>query len=202
MGQQAKCTARFAGKVSAGTAYLESAELDFRGDFRLRVPFKDVSEVEARRGKLSVRFPSGVASFALGPLAEKWAVKIRYPRSLLDKLGVKPDSKVAVLGLEDASFWKDLRARTPTISQGKAPEGCDLVFLGAEQKKDLGRLKTLRKAIHPAGAIWVVWPKGQKALTEDDVRNLGPQLGLVDVKVVSFSQTLSALKMVIPLSLR
>jgi len=202
MGQQAKCTARFAGKVSAGTAYLESVELDFRGDFRLRVPFKDVAAVAARRGKLSVRFPKGVASFELGPLAEKWALKIRYPRGLMDKLGVKPDSKVAVLGLEEASFWKDLRARTPTISRGKAPKGCDLVFLAAEQKKDLGRLKTLRAAIHPAGAIWVVWPKGQKALTEDDVRNLGPQAGLVDVKVASFSETLSALKLVIPLSLR
>ena len=34
----------------------------------------------------------GEATFELGPKAERWAERIRNPKSLLDKLGVKPES--------------------------------------------------------------------------------------------------------------
>ena len=40
-----------------------------------------------------------------------------------------------------------------------------------------------------------MWPKGRKEFREDDVRAAGPSVGLVDVKVVAFSETLSGLKM-------
>ena len=46
--------------------------------------------------------------------------------------------------------------------------------------------------------IWVVWAKGRKEFREDDVRAYGPTAGLVDVKVMSFSDVLSGLKLVIP----
>jgi hypothetical protein len=69
-------------------------------------------------------------------------------------------------------------------------------------KSDLARLDALREQIKPEGGIWVVWPKGRKEFREDDVRAAGPSMGLVDIKVVAFSETLSALKMVIPLKLR
>jgi hypothetical protein len=46
--------------------------------------------------------------------------------------------------------------------------------------------------------IWVVWPKGQKHIREDDIRRRAIACGLVDIKVCSFSDTLSALKLVIP----
>ena len=44
--------------------------------------------------------------------AEKWALKIRYPRSLLDKLGVKPGARIAVLGSFEPYFLADLASRT------------------------------------------------------------------------------------------
>jgi hypothetical protein len=50
--------------------------------------------------------------------------------------------------------------------------------------------------------VWVVWPKGRKELREDDVRAAGGPAGLVDVKVMAFSDTLSGLKMVVPLARR
>jgi hypothetical protein len=62
----------------------------------------------------------------------------------------------------------------------------------------LSRLTALREQIVPNGMIWVVWPKGRKDFREDDVRAHGPTAGLVDVKVMSFSDTLSGLKLVIP----
>jgi hypothetical protein len=74
----------------------------------------------------------------------------------------------------------------------------DFIFYGIAAKDGLRHLKGLRKQIQPAGAIWVVWPKGRKELREDDVRAAAIAMGLVDVKVVSFSETLSALKLMIP----
>ena len=69
-------------------------------------------------------------------------------------------------------------------------------------KSALARLRALREHIKPEGGIWVVWTKGRKEFREDDIRAAGPGAGLVDVKVVAFSETLSALKLVIPVKLR
>jgi len=47
-----------------------------------------------------------------------------------------------------------------------------------------------------------VYPKGQKSVTESDIRSAGLETGLVDVKVVGFSPTHTALKFVLPKSRR
>jgi hypothetical protein len=202
MGLEAACRARYGKKASEGKAQLETSDLLFRGAFRLQIPLKDVTSVEAKSGELVVVWPEGEAAFALGKDAEKWALKVRYPRGLLDKLGVKPGARVAVVGDLPGDFLKDLGGRTDDVTRGRPKKDTDLVFVAMADPKDLGRLAALRAAIKPAGGIWIVWPKGRRAFREDDVRAAGPRAGLVDVKVVSFSDTLSGLKMVIPVALR
>jgi hypothetical protein len=76
------------------------------------------------------------------------------------------------------------------------------VFLGATGPAALKRLPTLEKTIARNGGIWVVWPKGRREFTEDHVRAAALAAGLTDVKVVAFSATHSALKLVIPLARR
>lgn len=198
MGREADCDVRFGKQSSNGHARLEEKELLFRGDFRLKIPFGEVKSLEVKRGVMRVGFSGGEAAFDLGPEAEKWADKIRNPRGLLDKLGVKPGMKVSLVGIDDDDFKKQLEARTTDIAEGRAAKASDLVFVKMTAAGDVMRLKALREAIKPDGAVWVVWPKGQKAFREDDARNAGPAAGLVDVKVASFSETLSALKMMIP----
>ncbi len=56
------------------------------------------------------------------------------------------------------------------------------------------------KSMKGAAALWIVYPKGQKQITENDVLAAGRKCGLKDVKVVGFSTTHTALKFVIPLS--
>lgn len=197
MGLEATCEARFAGKVGTGKAHLDAAELTFRGDFRLRIPLKG-SSAEASGGLLTVSFREGQAVFRLGAEAEKWALKIRYPRSRLDKLGIKAGSRVAVVGVDDPTFHEELKERTDDVAGGRPKKDSDMIVVGMSKKADLARLATLRASIKSNGAIWVVWPKGRKEFREDDVRAHGPAAGLVDVKVLSFSETLSGLKMVIP----
>jgi hypothetical protein len=200
MGLEARCRATYGGRSSEGQARLEDKDLLFRGggDFRFTVPLADVRAADARGGVLTLKLPRGTAALELGAQAEKWALKIRYPRSLMDKLGVKPGMRVSVLGIDDAAFWRDLEARAPDLTRGRARPGSELIVVGMKMLADLARLRSLRDAIVPGGAIWVVWPKGQKAFREDDVRAAGPGAGLVDVKVVSVSETLSGLKMMIP----
>jgi len=120
-------------------------------------------------------------------------------RSRLDKLGVKPGARIAVVGLGDAGFLAELRGRTSAVTSGRVPKAADLIFIYMDRTADLPRLEKARRAIAPNGAVWVIWPKGRKAFREDDVRAFGPTAGLVDIKVVAFSETLSGLKLVVPL---
>jgi hypothetical protein len=202
MGQEAEVRACIGERIERGKALLETDYLLFRGDTRLKIFFKDIEKLAARDGWLQVKHSGGAARFELGPYAEKWAEKIRSPRSLLDKLGVKADSRVAVLGVVDEEFLKQLRERLGKAEAGDDARECDLVFYAAEKKADLARLKALARRLRKTGAVWVVYPKGQKQITETDVLAAGKPAGLVDVKVCSFSATHTALKFVIPLSRR
>jgi hypothetical protein len=202
MGLEAECTVKVGRRTSRGQARFEEKEIVFRGDFRLVIPLAEVTAADARDGTLSVASSAGTARFELGPAAEKWAARIRSPRGRLDKLGVKPGTRVRVLGAEDRAFRAELEERGAAVDEGRGPRSVDLVFLRVEKAGELGRLASLRKAIAPAGAVWVLWPKGRKELREDDVRAAALATGLVDVKVVSFSDALSGLKLVIPLAQR
>jgi hypothetical protein len=123
-------------------------------------------------------------------------------RLLIDKLGVKPGQRVAVLGVESAEFLKDLAGRVPEYSRGERIPGADLIFFSAEALGDLAQMKSLGKLIQKNGAIWVVYPKGQKHIREIDVISAGKSAGLTDNKVCSFSATHTALRFVIPVAKR
>ncbi|MGO4880721.1 MAG: hypothetical protein ACLP59_07860 [Bryobacteraceae bacterium] len=197
MGQEAKCEVHFGGKVSAGKALLETDDLIFRGDFRLAIPYKSIQEVDATDGVLRVVWPAGTALFTLGGLADKWAHKIRNPRTLLDKLDVKPGLRVSLIGVN-----LDLEGRTGDVTEGKPAAQSDLVFFAAAANKDLARLRTLQKSLRSTGAIWVVYPKGKKEVTEIAALNAGREAGLVDTKIARFSDSHTAYKFVIPVSKR
>ncbi len=158
-------------------------------------------------GTLIVTFGTRTADFAIGAAAEKWAKRITNPPSRLDKLGVKPGMAVAVLGVSDPTFANELAARTTTKARATLPRDArtlDMIFYGASHRDALAleRLTPLIAAIKPDGAIWIVRPKGRPEITEAETMAAGKRAGLVDVKVVSFSDTLTGEKFVIPLALR
>ena len=203
MGQEVNCKLRLGKMLAEGRALLESQELIFRAsDLRLKIAFREMSSVEAKDGWLRIRCPDGAVALELGAQAPKWAEKILHPKSLIDKLGIKAGMRISLVGLGDGDFRRDLASRTKDVNEGKAAADSDLIFLGADGAKDLDRMRTLQKSIKPNGAIWVVYPKGQKHITEAGVFAAGKQAGLVDVKVASFSATHTALKFVIPVDRR
>lgn len=197
MGQEVNCEARYGGKTATGKALLETDDLIFRGGFRLSIPYKSIQSLEAADGELRVTWPGGEAVFALGAQAEKWAHKIRNPRTLADKLDVKPGLRISLIGVANV-----LEGRTSDVSHEKAAHESDLIFLGAEGEKDLAKLRRLIGSLKRNGAIWIVYPKGVKTVTENAVRAAGLAVGLVDVKVARFSDTHTALKFVIPVAKR
>lgn len=119
----------------------------------------------------------------------------------LDKLGVKPGARVAILGVEDKIFRSELKQRTADVTE-RPKKDSDLIFLAAKDKAGLKPLKSLQKFLKPNGALWVIWPKGKPQLKENDIIVAAIAVGLVDNKVVSFSETLSTLRLVIPLARR
>lgn len=202
MGDELRCRATIDGVTHDGRALLETSELVFRGDARLAIPFSAVRSATAADGTLTIVHAGGTASFALGPRAEKWAERIRSPKSVIDKLGVKPGQRVSVVGVHDAEFLARLRERAGEVTEGRAAARSDAIFYGASAEKALARLATLARALAPDGALWVVRPKGKGGVSESAVMAAGKAAGLVDVKVVAFSSTHTAEKFVIPVAKR
>jgi len=120
-----------------------------------------------------------------------------YTRPLLDKLGVKPGAKVALVNLREPGFTRLLRTRTSDITTGRPADLCDLVFIGASTQEELARIVEVKSWIEPNGAIWVVRPKGGRSeLRDTDVIDAGLAAGLVDNKIASFSDTKGAMRLV------
>ncbi len=203
MGQEILCTVRVGRKSADGKALLETNEIIFRSpDLRLKIPLSQIEKLEVADGKLSVGYTGGYVVFELGAKASVWADKIRNPKSLIDKLGIKPEHRVAVLEVRDDGFLAQLHERAPDVSM-RLRASADVVFLGAETLEHLAaRLPKAREAIKRDGMIWTVTPKGKGGVREADVMAAGKAAGLVDVKVTAFSATHSALKWVIPKALR
>src|SRR5215470_1445215 len=203
MGNELKCRVRFGKQESEGKALLETSEILFRGDFRLKIPFATIKSAEAVDGELRLQTKEGLAVFGLGAAtAEKWLEKILHPKSRIEKLGVKADSKVSLLGEFDADFLREVGGLTKSVAKGRAEPASESIFLATNSKDDFAPLSKIAKNMRGATALWIVYPKGQKHITENDVLAAGRKCGLKDVKVVGFSSTHTALKFVIPLASR
>jgi len=121
---------------------------------------------------------------------------------LAQKLGIKPDQKVATIGApkeyqkllvplpKGVSFTSEITAQAP------------FVHLFAKERKTLEKeLKHLRRLLANTGTLWVSWPKKSSGvatdITEDAIREVCLPLGFVDVKVCAVDETWSGLKLMI-----
>ena len=206
MGQERESTLRLGRGRIEGEALLETSEIICRpvdGSKRLKFAFADiVKSVKAIDGELRFHTEEGPAVLELGPAAAKWAEKILHPKSRAEKLGVKSGMQVSLLGSFDAEFQKELAGATKNISKGKLATESELIFVAVESAKVLGDVAKVAKSVKGATGVWVVYPKGKKDITENDVIGAGRKTGLKDVKVVGFSPTHTALKFVLPLDKR
>lgn len=126
-----------------------------------------------------------------------------YTAPLLDKLGIRPGMRVALIDVDDATIRPQLAERTSDLTEGWPEPDTDIVLLGADAIDALRPLEALAGRIRPTGAIWVVSRKGKAATLRDiDVIVAARAAGLVDNKVVAFSTTHTSLRLVVPLARR
>lgn len=126
---------------------------------------------------------------------------------LAQKLGITAGTTVAFLAAPDhfPALLEPLPGDVRIKSRASAP--LDVVVVFVTRRADLQRrIPALRRAIAPAGACWIAWPKRASGVptdvTEDVVRDVALPTGLVDVKVCAIDATWSGLKLVIRKELR
>ena len=118
---------------------------------------------------------------------------------LARKLGIREGDTVAVLGAPGGFAVPDLPdgVEVRTAARGRH----DVVLSFHTRRVDLERrFATLCRATHPDGGLWIAWPKRSSGvptdLTEDVVRQLALEGGLVDNKVCAIDETWSGLRLV------
>jgi hypothetical protein len=123
-------------------------------------------------------------------------------RSRVEKLGIKPGADVLLLGIEDdVAFVEELRGAGAVIRTAGSQQA-DMIFATFHHRDALRRLPRLVPRMRADGVLWTLRPKGSKDLTEAEMMRAGQAAGLVDVKVVSFSERLTAEKFVVPIARR
>jgi len=112
------------------------------------------------------------------------------------KLGIKEQFRVALLDLP-----VDVKGELACCQIAKdKPVDFAMIFVKTanELKKQFPKFA---KQLAPAGMLWVSWPKKASGLAtdlnENEVRRIGLDAGLVDVKVCAVSEIWSGLKFVI-----
>lgn len=126
---------------------------------------------------------------------------------LIQKIGIKPGYRLAVGGdvlqNDPPSFLKEL---------GRLPEGvattdrlsgkANVVVFFTDTLAALEKnFSALVGTMEPGGMLWISWPKKASGkptdITEDVVRQVALERGLVDVKVCAINETWSGLKLVV-----
>ena len=115
------------------------------------------------------------------------------------KLGLKDGARVSLVGAP--SGW----ALTPDdhfpAIELVADGGADVVVgFARNQASVVDLIETQRERIRPAGALWIAWPRKAAGhtsdVTDETVRAVALEVGLVDVKVAALDSDWSSLKLV------
>jgi hypothetical protein len=191
MGKEAQVSAVFADGADEGRLQYEPPKLLFRGAQRRVFEGEALAGVRAEGADLVLADGS---RFALGEKkAANWADAIANPKGRLDKIGVKAGMRTALMGVADKAFSAELAERGAVPV--KELSGLDLLFYGADSPEALARIEGLVPTLSETGALWVVSKKGKAATVKDvEVMAAAKSFGLVDSKVVGFSDTLTALR--------
>ena len=126
---------------------------------------------------------------------------------LAKKLGIKPGSRVALLGAPHG--YATLLDPLPpgVVFERRAGAKTDVAHVFVARRELLAKhLGALRQTLAPQSALWVSWPKKSSkvptTITEDTIRELALPLGFVDIKVCAIDETWSGLKLVVRKELR
>lgn len=184
-----------------GGAHLDSRELTFRGRTKVTIPLAGArASAEGRR--LIIETGSTTHRFDLASArdATHWAEKINSPRSRLQKLGITAESRVLIVGVDDAEFDDELDSAglaTPATTRipARANVLFDVLLFAVREPKALATLARLAPLLAPKGGLWVLWPKGRKDLRHEEVVEAARGVGLSQTKSAAFNDELTGLRL-------
>jgi hypothetical protein len=129
------------------------------------------------------------------------------PRSLPDKLGIKPGARLVLLNAPQD--FDGVLAPLPAgvKTSRRMSGGADLVVAFFVRRADLARTwSRVTTAAGPTAAVWVAWPKRASGVSTDlsdgAIREVVLPTGWVDTKVCAIDDTWSGLKCVLRVELR
>ena len=122
-------------------------------------------------------------------------------RPLVDKLGIKPGTRIAILNAPRgyrATLGK-LPAGVRVVAAARGVVSFIHLFVVSRAVLET-RIPALLRALTPDGSLWISWPKQASGvetdITEGVVRAVALPTGLVDVKVAAIDDVWSGLKLV------
>jgi len=183
--------------LRSGTAALAPEELRFHTgrtgrqgpDFFVHIRFEEIQElaVDAPAGTLTVTTEEhGPIVFQLGRAAPEWKQRIEERPTRLDALGIKPRSRVGVVGFVD----DELEARA-----AGAEDPLDVLIVGTEHPADLPRLAALAGRVKKGGWVWAVYPAASRALDERAIAEAASTAGLAPGDSIELSRTHRAMRL-------
>ena len=120
---------------------------------------------------------------------------------LVKKLGIKPGFRLIILNAPK-NYGQTLGELPANVTVADTLVGpFDFIHFFITQREALvNEFPRLKQALAPDGMLWISWPKRsakvETDLTEDIIRAVGLDNGLVDVKVAAVDEVWSGLKFV------
>ena len=121
---------------------------------------------------------------------------------LVKKLDIKSGFNILLIHTpENYAALIDQWPENITILEYKNANDVDFIHFFTQKKALLiSEFPFLREKLNKEGMLWISWPKSKsklpKDLNENDVRRIGLENGLVDVKVCAVDEDWSGLKFV------
>ena len=122
-------------------------------------------------------------------------------RTLIEKLGLKPEHRIVLVGVTDEAIARQISAAAPDVST-RVRQIADVIIYQADSVRALAKLAQLQAKIKRDGMIWLITPKGQGGIPYADMLAAAKAARLVDVKISAWNATHTATKLVVPKALR
>jgi hypothetical protein len=147
--------------------------------------------------KIQASLEGAIANPPSEPVTPESVFDVYKGTPLQKKLGLKPNSVVALLGAPDG-FDETLGKLPKGVTARRQARGqVDLALWFVRSKADLEkRIKKIAEVVGE-GYLWIIWPKKASKINTDlsqvVVRKVGLDSGLVDFKICSVDSTWSGL---------
>lgn len=191
--------------MRAGVAVLSPDELRFNTgrtgregkDFFVHIRYTDIRTLHAdgHAGTLTVvTNEDEEIVFHLGRLAAEWKQLIEARPSRLDELGVRPTSRVALIGVDDDELVTEIAARVPGFAPAETGDELDVLFVGVEHRADLARLGQFAARVRrQLGVIWAIFPTAERGVSAAEITAAARPAGLVPTRTLEFGGERTAL---------